>query len=483
MRKENSRFSAIARAALVLLIVMIPFLFLIIAGIAMPPQYGETYYGELSDMYRRLADTEGKKIVIIGNSSVPFGVNSALCEELLQAGGEDYSVCNFGLYGALGTKMMLDLSKDCLKEGDIVVFAPELTEQTLSLYFSAREAWYGLDGDMGLFWKFQGEDRKKLAGNYFDYVSRKYQLYSSGKAAEPSGIYAHGSFDARGDLTAAGWEYNVMQDGADANNPIVLSSSLYSGDFIAYVNAYAADLSKKGVRMFYSFPPMNRDALQEADPDRIEEFYSFVRESFDFPIMSDIDSRIMEKEFFYDSNYHLNEAGMLHYTAALVEDLKNQLGNSSKTAIILPEKPVIPDESIEGEGDNSCADCFTYRREGNYYVLDGLTPAGMERSELTVPYQVNGLYVKGFDSSLFAGNETIQEITLQENISSVSGSSFDGCRRLKKIILTHSSPSSLSVGYFFLEGTNAKIYIRQEHVNSFINDYFWGYYEQKIVGY
>ena len=60
---------------------------------------------------------------------------------------------------------------------------------------------------------------------------------------------------------------------------------------------------------------------------------------------------------------------------------------------------------------------------------------------------------------------------------------FDGCRKLKKIILAHEKPSDLSVGYNLLNGTNAKIYIREDAVNSFINDYFWGAYENKIVGY
>ena len=174
---------------------------------------------------------------------------------------------------------------------------------------------------------------------------------------------------------------------------------------------------------------------------------------------------------------------MIRHTVNLVEDIKNQLGNSGKTAVILPEKPIIPDGSITGEGDNTCADCFTYRRDGNYYIIDGLTPAGEEKTGLIVPCQVNGLYVKGFEASVFADHAKVEEITLQENIASVPNFSFRGCGKLKKNILTHTAPSELSVGYDFLSGTNAKIYVPGEHVNAFINDYLWGYYERKIVGY
>lgn len=51
------------------------------------------------------------------------------------------------------------------------------------------------------------------------------------------------------------------------------------------------------------------------------------------------------------------------------------------------------------------------------------------------------------------------------------------------MILTHEKPSEISVGYGLLDGTNAKIYIQNAYVNPFTNDYSWGYYEQKIVGY
>lgn len=82
-----------------------------IVGFATPPQCSATYYAVLGDMYTRLKNTDGKKIVIIGTSSVAFGVDSALMESELALAGENYSVVNFGLYGALGTKVMLDLSE------------------------------------------------------------------------------------------------------------------------------------------------------------------------------------------------------------------------------------------------------------------------------------------------------------------------------------------------------------------------------------
>lgn len=47
-----------------------------------------------------------------------------------------------------------------------------------------------------------------------------------------------------------------------------------------------------------------------------------------------------------------------------------------------------------------------------YYIIDGLTEKGQEQKKLIVPYQVNGLYVKGFTAEVFAGKNMIEEITL-----------------------------------------------------------------------
>ena len=69
----------------------------------------------------KLKTTQGPKIVLVGGSNVAFGVDSALMEDLLSQAGESYTVCNFGLYAAVGTSAMLSLSEKYLNAGDRVV--------------------------------------------------------------------------------------------------------------------------------------------------------------------------------------------------------------------------------------------------------------------------------------------------------------------------------------------------------------------------
>ena len=81
-----------------------------------PSRYDETYYGELTHMVRRLKDTEGKRIIFVGNSAMAFGI----LPELIRAEIPGYTAVVFGLYGAIGTKAMINLSKAGIREGDIV---------------------------------------------------------------------------------------------------------------------------------------------------------------------------------------------------------------------------------------------------------------------------------------------------------------------------------------------------------------------------
>lgn len=463
--------------------VAVPFLSVFIAGVCTPSQYSQTYYGELAEMYDKLKNTDGKKIVVLGNSNVAFGVDSALAEKLLNEAGIDYGVCNFGLYGALGTKMMCELALSEIKKGDIVIFTPELFSQSLSTYFSAEEAWYALDSDMKIFNGFSAGTKSLLVGGYIGYTAKKLALYNSGDAAQGSGVYAKSSFDGNCDLKNYPRAYNVMENGYDSDTPITFDNSLFSSDFVSYINGFAGKINKKGAQIFYSFAPMNAAAITANDAVKTDSFYKFLDGALDFKIISDIDDYVMESEWFYDSNFHLNDSGMTVRTVKLVNDIKTELGNSSKTQCALPEKPVAPDENVSGEGDNSHADMFEYRSDGNYYTVVGLTEAGKAATELIIPYQVNGIYVKAFLPQVFSDNKNIEKVTVQENIRTLSNGSFYGCDNLKSIVLKHSDPADIRVGYELLSGAeNCTVYVPKDSLSKFENNYFWSRYAKRLQG-
>ena len=431
-------------------------------------------------MYDRLKKTDGKKIVIIGNSNVSFGVESRLFEELITDFDSSYAVVNFGLYGSIGTKTMLDLAKNYIKKDDIVILIPEEYNQSMSLYFSAKEVWYALDSNRSMFNDLDSTSKEALIGNYVNYVSTKYEHHKNKKPT--LGVYSVSSFDERCDLVNYKRDYNIMYNDYDENYLINLNEITIDDSFIEYVNNYNNDIVSKGAKMYYSFSPMNKKAINNTQ-DEINAFYNKLRIKLNFPIISDINTYIMDSDWFYDSNYHMNTSGMKLRTSLLVNDLKNELGITTKTKFVMIDKPVKPTEGIDGEGDNSCKDYFTYERVGNYYKITGLTEEGKAKEELIIPYQVDGIYVSEFSKDTFYYNNNIKKITIQTNIKRIYDNSFYGCEKLSGVYLMHDNPSMISVGFNLLVGTYANIYVPSDAIGGFINDYFWSAYQERINSY
>ena len=86
-----------------------------VVGAVLPRNSHENdFTAAIVDKYDRLNAVEGKKIVFVGGSSLPFGLRCDLVEGELP----DYTAVDFGLYAALGTVVMMDLSLSGISEGD-----------------------------------------------------------------------------------------------------------------------------------------------------------------------------------------------------------------------------------------------------------------------------------------------------------------------------------------------------------------------------
>ncbi len=473
----------IAIVVSIFLILIMP-LTLLATGIFLPAQFGETYYGQLKPMYDKLYQTEGKKIVVLGNSAVAFGVDSALMEEELQTCGIDYQVRNFGLYGALGTKLMLDLSLDAIGKDDIVIFMPELITQSMSLYFSAEQAWRALDQDQNMLFKLHKDDQSKLFGGYPKYVAEKYSSFLQG-GAKGSGVYASEVFDENGDMKNYPREYNTMQGGYDPDSIFHFEDALIKEDFVSYVNEYFAKIYQKGAKMYFYFAPINAQSVSESGKLRLDDFCDLLSESFAFPLLGNPNDCIMQAGWFFDANVHLNEPGMTAYTAILADAVKARLGSNAPSSIQVPAMPEVPSADLPtGDGDNAHAAFFLYEDDGNGGLIAvGLTEEGKSQTALTVPWSVEEKAVTGFAKEVFQGNTTIEEITIQTNIRRLRDGSFDGCSSLKKVFLNHQRPEQLGIATDTLLNStdDAKFYVDQASIPAFMSDYAWSYYAARLA--
>ena len=116
MKEKKNLMKLILYIGLIFVVAAMPFMAIYVYAVNQPATYKESYYAALPIKYDRIEQVEGAKIVVIGGSSVAFGLDSKLVEQELQM-----PCVNFGLYAAFGLKPMLDLSVDAIEKGDIVV--------------------------------------------------------------------------------------------------------------------------------------------------------------------------------------------------------------------------------------------------------------------------------------------------------------------------------------------------------------------------
>ena len=177
-----------------ILAVLIPFGAVLGIAAFAKPVYGQTFLGELAPKYERLKAIDEPKVIIVGGSSVAFGLDSALLEQHV-----GMPVVNFGLYATLGTKIMMDLSKANINEGDIVVLAPEMDAQTLSLYFNAEAALQGMESDWSMLRYIDSDNHSDLVGGLYEYLTSKIKYLREG-LLDPAGVYNRDSFNEYGDI-------------------------------------------------------------------------------------------------------------------------------------------------------------------------------------------------------------------------------------------------------------------------------------------
>ena len=443
------------------------------------------FVAALGDKYERLHSVKEPKLVVVGGSSVAFGLDSEL---LGRYTGRE--VVNFGLYATLGSKVMLDLSEDGLVAGDIVVFAPEPEAGTMSLFFGAEAVWQAIDVYPALFDLIPEGDKEKLYAEFADYKDDK-DKYSAGVIPNPPGVYNRKSFNEFGDI-AVERPYNLMAKGYDSNTTFSFDTGIISDDFIDYFNAYATRLAEKGVTVYFSFCPINELALEEGvDGERLSAYQSYLDERLVCPIISDIEDYVMEWGYFYDTNMHLNDAGVTVRTNMLIKDVLRAEGVNDYLAL---ENPAAPGKESGNEfigGDNTYLDYFILQPTelGDGLEIVGVTDLARENtdSEIVIPYHNGEKMIVSIAADVLGEIPNLVGVRFGENMASIADGVFRGCDELKYIIIDF-EPTKCSVSIpndgnpdgFLLDCPN-EIQIKATKDEEFQGHYTWGWYYDLFV--
>lgn len=417
--------------ATALAVILAEQVFFLICGFGLPVQFGDTFMGELKSKYERLKETSGKRIVLVGGSGVAFDCDSALMDDFFPS----YEIVNFGMYAGLGTKAVMDLSENYIHEGDIVILSPEQSEQTFSDYFNGEYMWQAADGAFGMLRDLKSENFEAMLGNFPRFALEKLNYVMKGQKPQTDSIYQKKSFNTYGDIELDTCRENILPNGYDVNQKVRFTEDVVQPEFMDYMNDWAKRLEKKGAVVWYRYCPVNK--LSVEDMDDLAAYDVFLRQKLDFPVIGNPENSLMEAEWFFDTNFHLNQPGKGVNTVQLIRDMKAMLGDDRAVTVELPEKP--------------------HRTWGEVSAETRIWTAK--------------------DSETYQGEETI---VIPENVTQIEDYAFSNCAGLKQIVLEQKDPSKCIVGQHLLDGTGAEILVPQMSVDSYKRNYFWSVYAGRI---
>ncbi|HKL72770.1 MAG TPA: hypothetical protein VJY64_01115 [Candidatus Onthovivens sp.] len=472
---KKYKYALIISLVSLLILVSIPSS-IIGVGLNLPTQFDNTFYGGFKLKVERLKKTNGKRIIIVGGSSVPFGIRS----DLIELNFNDYQVVNFGLYANLGTKVMLDIVGNHLRNDDIVIFSPEQHEQTLSTYFNGLDMWKALDGSFQLVNEIASENRANLYANFPNFVGEKY-LYSKGEKLDPEGVYNVKSFNKFGDIDYPQRNNNIMNNYYNSQDLVSFSEEIINEDFIKYLNEFNSKSSSKGAKTYYRFASTNKLSLENSDPKVLDNYYQFLDQELMFDILGNPHDSILDHEWFYDTNYHLNASGAITNTLNIVKELKIEFGDGTPVLGTYPLKPPPLINEEEYEENTLDIDYFNYEKRNNGWHVDSLKKE-FDKETIYLPTSYANEKIISFDKELFKNSQRVKELVIAPNIHSIDDSSF-AFSSIEKIKLLALKPSSTVIGNNLLENSKANIFVAKEVLNNYKLDYSWSAYSNRIFGY
>lgn len=468
MKKEVFIRKFVKMLLIIAIAAALPFIAIYFYALTVPHSYQESYYGALPIKYDRIKSIKEPKVVVIGGSSVAFGIDSKLVEKEL-----GMPCVNFGLYAAFGLKPMLDLAKDHIRKGDIVIIAPELSSQMYSDYVGYEYLLEAMEGRTGMGLKLGKDYSLGLIKNLPSYAKNSKKLKKEG-GLKVEGVYARSSFDEYGDIVYER-PSSIMSDGYAMDNLPEIDEALITDTFADMINDFAKDAKKSGASVYFGFCPINDMSAKDITGKQIEAFTDKLNEKLDIDIIASLEDHIFDARYFYDSNFHTNEAGTTYNTILLINDINRVKGKMVKLSVAFPKPPANAGmATVISSGDDGT---FTYHITTNGVTITGLVDS-KKSGELVVPDAIENVNVVKIGMNAFKDSKA-SKVTIPSSVNSLSAALFENSSITSVYLNSVTLPE---VGNSLLKDCagGIKIYVPVDLYGNYVTDYFWGIYSDNI---
>lgn len=292
------------------LLIMPVLLIVFILGPLMP-QYLYSFNAALIDKVERLTSLEGPKLVLIGNSNLAFGVDSETLEAHF-----GLPVVNMGLQGGLGNAFHEEMAKLNVCEGDIYIVS-HTSYKDSDIIGDAPLAWMTLETHPELWRLIRPKDMWSMIEGFPVYFQKALKLWinNAGNKSYPTYSYDRMVFNEYGDNAFPREETKGNIDFSGQGVPPINDTCT---DRLNELYAY---LTERGAHMAVAAICIPDGEYTPSDEAWIT-FQETLEEKLDCPVISDFLDYKLDYSYFFDTMYHLIDAGTAIRTELFIADIE-----------------------------------------------------------------------------------------------------------------------------------------------------------------
>jgi hypothetical protein len=285
-----------------------------------------SYIAAVLEKDRLIRDTPSPKIILVGGSNLAFGVDSHMLEDSL-----GIHVVNMGLYAKLGLRYMLAQVKPYIRKGDVVLVVPEY-DQFFGEYANG-------DNTLNTALLYTPTDRLPDFIKSYSVVDvilrpraenvRRASLQALAAAfgqkekyfpPDTNPVYSRHSFNDVGDM--------VSHLGRKGKNPdSIFARGLppmreFNKRTIDDLNSIVATARRVGARSYFLYPSYMERAYRMGDAS-IDSLTALIAKDSKMPMVGKPADFVYPDSLFFDTRYHLNQAGRQLRTVKLIQTLRS----------------------------------------------------------------------------------------------------------------------------------------------------------------
>ena len=298
------------------------------------PQYENGYNASLIDKVERLESIDEPKIVLLGHSSLAFGIDSERIEEAF-----GMPVVNMGLHGGNGNAFHEEMAKYNVAQGDIYIICHSDYDDD-NVIQDAMTAWSSIENHLNLWKILRVNDIGTMAKAFPIYLKHCLGYHSAGTGnQDPGGLYARSAFNEYGDVALLR-EGNQYTFEGEVVPPGIGDAAV---DRINELNGY---LARRGATLLVAGYPIGNGNVT-AEAAEFEAFQEQLADRLDCPVISNYADYMFDYRYFYDTNLHLNTEGVALRTGQLISDIKRWKSTGTDADMDMDEyTDIIADDNL-----------------------------------------------------------------------------------------------------------------------------------------